>query len=128
MVTNIKLKDKCLGYAEEIDKSETDLDRESYISHMAGRRPPTQEELDEKNKEMVDKEVERQRTAAAFYKKQAELERKKEEKATAALKTALDEAGIKLSIGGCGCCSSPLVEFLIDGEKYDQDTFNFSNF
>ena len=40
----------------------------------------------------------------------------------------LDEAGIELSIGACGCCDSPWVKFIYKGDTIaDYEYFRFSN-
>ena len=42
----------------------------------------------------------------------------------------LKEHGIKMSIGGCGCCSSPWVSFEYKGEMIinDEDDFRIDMF
>ena len=40
----------------------------------------------------------------------------------------LAKRGIQVSIGGCGCCSSPWVTILIDGEEvFNEDDVYMSN-
>lgn len=45
------------------------------------------------------------------------------------IKQILDELGIELKIGGCGCCGSPWVTFKYKGEAIveDEDYFPFDN-
>lgn len=44
-----------------------------------------------------------------------------------AVKNALRDAGIEMSVGACGCCSSPWVTFIHDGEVIleDEERFEF---
>ena len=40
----------------------------------------------------------------------------------------LAKRGIRVSIGGCGCCDSPWVTILIDDEKvFEEDGADMSN-
>ncbi len=43
---------------------------------------------------------------------------------------ALRAKGIRISIGGCGCCGSPFVKLEVDGEVLvmDEDDFNLNMF
>ena len=55
-------------------------------------------------------------------KREVEVKRKRLEK-------ILEEHGIKISIGSCGCCDSPWVKVEHNGvEILDESGFSFSNF
>ena len=45
------------------------------------------------------------------------------------VKSVLKDHGIKMKIGGCGCCGSPWVVFEFNGEKIEsEDNFTFNMF
>ncbi|HQZ43705.1 MAG TPA: hypothetical protein PK735_12525, partial [Flavobacteriales bacterium] len=48
----------------------------------------------------------------------------------AAASEALKKKGVRISIGGCGCCGSPFVKLEIDGQVIvmDEDNFNLDMF
>ena len=81
-----------------------------------------------------DRELEAQRKAeqeAAWAKRKAEeaAQHKHEDDAIKRIEDVLSVAGIKLRIGGCGCCGSPTLEAEFpDGLKVDIDQAHIDNY